>query len=298
MKKNKRVKNKGGEWCIVVFKYEKLGMFCFVCGILGHNEARCEMRFAMENDNGLREWWVELRADNRRSSGAPVSRWLKEEKGSGGRNVDTVGGGSGTVPEPEQQRSEVTTVSDEPEKLAVTIHAGNSNVSALVANINGMTNNQQSLIASVVSTMAIQQPSASPNPNPHTYGQNQFASILSYTETVPGNGNFSGPLFSQPNTLSPNLFKHKTSTQNTQNPFSFHAANNTNTLFPINVNQPSLMHTHNVTKPSLILDSNPMALKPVARAIPRQKLNRGIQKHNNMSPIYLVVPVTVALIAT
>lgn len=30
LKKSIKVKKKGGEWCTVLFKYEKLGVFCFV----------------------------------------------------------------------------------------------------------------------------------------------------------------------------------------------------------------------------------------------------------------------------
>ncbi|XP_058772586.1 uncharacterized protein At4g02000-like [Vicia villosa] len=52
LKKNTRVKNKGGEWCTFIFKYENLGLFYFVCGVLGHSEQRCEVRFAVDEDNG------------------------------------------------------------------------------------------------------------------------------------------------------------------------------------------------------------------------------------------------------
>jgi 14-3-3 protein epsilon len=89
LKKERKIKNLGGEWCIVNFKYEKLGVFCFVCGILGHSENKCEVRFAMENDDGSREWSSDLRAEPRRRGGRPTSRWLNEEGGSSG----TVGGG-------------------------------------------------------------------------------------------------------------------------------------------------------------------------------------------------------------
>ncbi|XP_058746447.1 uncharacterized protein LOC131619359 [Vicia villosa] len=79
LKKNTRVKNKGGDWCTVNFKYENLGLLCFVCGLLGHSEQKCEIRFEMEEDNGLRGWTNDLRVDNRRVYNASNSKWLKEE---------------------------------------------------------------------------------------------------------------------------------------------------------------------------------------------------------------------------
>jgi hypothetical protein len=82
LKKDTKVMNKEGQWCTVNFKYEKLGIFCFVCGIMGHAENKCEVRFGMEHDDGRREWSAEIRADTRRQGGRLVSRWLREEKGS------------------------------------------------------------------------------------------------------------------------------------------------------------------------------------------------------------------------
>jgi hypothetical protein len=63
----------------VNFKYEKLGVFCFVCGFLGHAESRCAVRFAMDNDDGSRAWSKELRAEPRRRMSKQTSRWLTEE---------------------------------------------------------------------------------------------------------------------------------------------------------------------------------------------------------------------------
>ncbi|MCH92514.1 hypothetical protein A2U01_0013454 [Trifolium medium] len=62
LKKDTKVKNKEGEWCTVNFKYEKLGTFCFVCGIMGHAENKCEVRFSMEQDDCKREWSSNLKA--------------------------------------------------------------------------------------------------------------------------------------------------------------------------------------------------------------------------------------------
>jgi 14-3-3 protein epsilon len=79
LKKESRVKNQGGAWCTVHFKYEKLGVFCFVCGIMGHRENRYAVRFAMENDDGSRGWSKDLRAEPRRRGGRQFSKWLMEE---------------------------------------------------------------------------------------------------------------------------------------------------------------------------------------------------------------------------
>ncbi|MCI06737.1 hypothetical protein A2U01_0027797, partial [Trifolium medium] len=62
LKKDTKVKNMAGEWCTVNFKYEKLGVFCFVCGIMGHAENKCVVRFNMENDDGSRGWSGDIRA--------------------------------------------------------------------------------------------------------------------------------------------------------------------------------------------------------------------------------------------
>lgn len=42
LKKQTKVKNKGGKWCVVNFKYKKMSLFCFMCEILGHTELKCE----------------------------------------------------------------------------------------------------------------------------------------------------------------------------------------------------------------------------------------------------------------
>lgn len=63
LEKEKKVRKLGGEWRIVKFKYERLGVFCFLCGLLGHVDQYCEKLFTLENDSGDRAWGPELRVD-------------------------------------------------------------------------------------------------------------------------------------------------------------------------------------------------------------------------------------------
>lgn len=83
LKKNRRVRMEGEDWCIVCFKYEKLTTFCFVCGLLGHMEQNCEELFAKEVDDGVREWGPELKANTRRNGGGSGNRWLRNGKQGG-----------------------------------------------------------------------------------------------------------------------------------------------------------------------------------------------------------------------
>jgi hypothetical protein len=38
LKKDWAIRKDGGDWVKVMFKYERLGIFCFLCGIIGHTE--------------------------------------------------------------------------------------------------------------------------------------------------------------------------------------------------------------------------------------------------------------------
>ncbi|MCI57988.1 hypothetical protein A2U01_0079241, partial [Trifolium medium] len=58
---------------------------------MGHAENKCEVQFAMENDDGWREWSAELRAEGRGQGSRPVSQWLKAEVG----RSSAAAGGSG-----------------------------------------------------------------------------------------------------------------------------------------------------------------------------------------------------------
>ncbi|PNX92542.1 ribonuclease H [Trifolium pratense] len=79
LKIEKKINLIGGGGELVKFKYERLGSFCFVCGILGHSENKCEVKYAMARDDGRRSWSNEIRAEIRRPGGRFESRWLRKD---------------------------------------------------------------------------------------------------------------------------------------------------------------------------------------------------------------------------
>ncbi|MCI44459.1 hypothetical protein A2U01_0065698, partial [Trifolium medium] len=77
LKKSKKIKKPGGEGKTVVFKYERLGTFCYICGMLGHSEFRCPKLF--NDPDAKREWGPDLRAEMGRKQSGDTSKWLRDE---------------------------------------------------------------------------------------------------------------------------------------------------------------------------------------------------------------------------
>ncbi|MBA0746319.1 hypothetical protein Gogos_008852 [Gossypium gossypioides] len=99
------------------FKYEKLSLFCFICGRLGHGESFCPLRLQIEPSKITFGWDLSLRAATRRRN-VMDSRWLRTADGTPcnldnwsnsnlgnlsykgnvlGRNVRGVGAGYGSM---------------------------------------------------------------------------------------------------------------------------------------------------------------------------------------------------------
>lgn len=83
LKKRMKIKREGGNWSWLNFKYERLGNFCFVCGILGHTERECNIVYANPNKVVERAYGGWLRAPNRNVKSNVGARWLRNmERGS------------------------------------------------------------------------------------------------------------------------------------------------------------------------------------------------------------------------
>jgi hypothetical protein len=228
LKKDTKVMNKEGGWCVVKFKYEKLGMFCFVCGLMGHAENKCEVRFSMEQDDGVREWSAEIRAEPRRQGGRMVSRWLREEKGS--RSVEGSSVAEGTSPAVETAGAASTGADMGPRHQPNSNNSQNSNHSAIIFPINV----QAHTINSVTKNHIISRSLTTTNPianHDAIMTHHEFVPPLMTTQnltinplfhfTTTKNGN---PSNLQP--LLPNQFSPPTNIQSETETFENHSLNN------------------------------------------------------------------------
>jgi len=78
LKKEWRVRAVNGEFVTINFKYEKLSVFCHMCGVLGHTDKTCPELFELEADDGVRNWGVFLKPTAQRIGTAATNRWLQD----------------------------------------------------------------------------------------------------------------------------------------------------------------------------------------------------------------------------
>lgn len=79
LKRKKKIKRRNGSEFVVSCKYERLGDFCFACGLVTHTERFCRKSLDTRSEGGVQEWGSWLRAQTRRGAGQGGSKWLREE---------------------------------------------------------------------------------------------------------------------------------------------------------------------------------------------------------------------------
>lgn len=79
LKRKKKIIKKDGKEITVTCRYERLGDFCFLCGMVTHIDRFCR-RFIGKRDTEIeKEWGPWLRATPRRAVNQGKSRWLRKE---------------------------------------------------------------------------------------------------------------------------------------------------------------------------------------------------------------------------
>lgn len=79
LKRKKQITKNNGMEIMVSYKYERLGEFCFTCGMLTHTERYCRKFLSRTSEEGSKEWGSWLRAPTRKAGGPTRSRYLREE---------------------------------------------------------------------------------------------------------------------------------------------------------------------------------------------------------------------------
>lgn len=84
LKRRLKIKREGDNWSWLNFKYERLGTFCFICGIIGHAERDCNIVYANPDKMIEKAYGVWLRAPNRNARNNTGARWLRNKKDGDG----------------------------------------------------------------------------------------------------------------------------------------------------------------------------------------------------------------------
>lgn len=84
-----KVRKSGSEWFWIVFKYENVPTFCFICGLLGHSDKFCSKLFDNPDSEIVKPYGSWMRAPLRRPTKLIGARWLRDGNDDGDWNTAT-----------------------------------------------------------------------------------------------------------------------------------------------------------------------------------------------------------------
>ncbi|KAL8506615.1 hypothetical protein ACS0TY_017493 [Phlomoides rotata] len=77
LKKGQKIRFGNDSQSLVNFKYERLQIFCFICGKLGHSESYCDVKYDANGAEIKRDWGLELKAADQRFLKKIEDRWSR-----------------------------------------------------------------------------------------------------------------------------------------------------------------------------------------------------------------------------
>lgn len=77
LKRKKKINRKDCPEFVVSCKYERLGDFCFYCGMLTHTERFCQKKLEVKEPTNVRDWGSWLRSAPRTITAQGKSKWLR-----------------------------------------------------------------------------------------------------------------------------------------------------------------------------------------------------------------------------
>lgn len=88
LKHRMKIRKTGDGWEWIMFKYENVPTFCFICGLIGHSEKYCSYLFDTPESEIVKPYGVWMRAPLRRQTKLTGAKWLRDDnEESSRRNV-------------------------------------------------------------------------------------------------------------------------------------------------------------------------------------------------------------------